>query len=61
MLVLGRRIGEKVIVGEDIVVQVLKYEKGTVSLGFEAPKEVRIDREEIREKINAEKAKKESA
>ncbi len=47
MLVLTRRIGEAIVIGEDIQVQVVAVRCGQVSLGFTAPTSVRIYREEI--------------
>jgi len=50
MLVLTRKIGERIMIGEDIVLTVIDCTSGRVRLGFEGPKEVQIDREEIRRK-----------
>lgn len=47
MLVLSRKVGEKVSVGEEIVVQVLEVRGGKVRLGIEAPPFVGVWREEI--------------
>jgi len=47
MLVLTRRIGQRIVIGEDIVVTVLEVSPTGVRLGFEAPKIVEIMREEI--------------
>jgi len=48
MLVLGRRAGETICIGNDVFVTVLSCEKGNVRIGIEAPKDVEVDREEIR-------------
>jgi len=48
-LVLTRRIGEVLCIGEDVKIKVLGVAGNKVRLGIEAPREVRIDREEIRE------------
>ena len=50
MLVLGRRAGETICIGDNIFVTVLscECEKGYVRIGIEAPKDVEVDREEIR-------------
>ena len=48
-LVLTRRIGEVLRIGEDVKIKVLGVAGNQVRLGIEAPREVRIDREEIRE------------
>lgn len=52
MLVLSRRIGEKIIIGDgEVEMVVISYEKGQVKLGFEADKKIKINREEIHIKI----------
>jgi carbon storage regulator len=47
MLVLTRKLGERVVIGDRIVVTVVKLEGGQVRLGIEAPREVAVFREEI--------------
>jgi carbon storage regulator len=47
MLVLTRKIGETIRIGEQVTVRVLGVRGGQVSLGFVAPSDVRIYREEI--------------
>lgn len=47
MLVLSRGPGEKIVIDKRISVTVLSTHGGVVRLGFEAPREVRIDREEV--------------
>lgn len=48
MLVLSRRTGEKILIGNDVVVTVIKVKDGnTVSIGIDAPRSVSVDREEI--------------
>ena len=55
MLVLARKIGERVIIGDGIIVTVVDVRSDmTVRLGFTAPAETRVDREEIREIRTAE-------
>lgn len=49
MLCLSRRIGEKILIGNDIEVVVVDISRGRVRLGIEAPHTVRIDRPEVRE------------
>lgn len=53
MLVLTRRVGETVNIGAGITVTVLDIRRETVRLGFRAPKEVVVDREEVTEKKRA--------
>jgi len=47
MLTLGRKQGEKIMIGDDIVITVLDFRDGHVRIGIDAPKEVAIHREEI--------------
>ena len=51
MLSLTRKEGEKVLIGEDIIVTVIAIGANRVRLGFEAPSSVKIHREELRTKI----------
>jgi carbon storage regulator len=52
VLVLTRRIGEKVNIGDGIQVMVLGISRDQVRIGINAPKSVPVHREEIYEKIN---------
>lgn len=56
MLVLTRKIGEKIVIGKNITVTVIGIGPNRVRLGIVAPEDVRIDRQEIHEKIAAEAA-----
>lgn len=47
MLLLSRKSGEVVLIGDDIVVKVIELKDNTVTLGFAAPKEVAVVRKEI--------------
>lgn len=47
MLVLSRKIGERVLIGQDIYVKVIEIRGDRVKLGFEAPDEVPVHREEL--------------
>lgn len=49
MLVIGRKPGEYVMIGEDIKIQVVKSKDGDLRLAIEAPKSVRVVRGEIYE------------
>ena len=51
MLVLTRKVGEQIRIGEDILVTVLDMKKGNVRLGIEAPRQVPIHRHEVYERI----------
>ena len=55
MLVITRRTGERLYIGDDIVITVLFNSSGQVKLGVEAPPGVRVDREEVRERREQEK------
>lgn len=50
MLVLSRKINEKIVIDGDIVVTVVRIEGGQVRLGIEAPNHVKVFREEILDK-----------
>ncbi len=47
MLVLTRRLGESLIIGDNITITVEKISKGQIKIGIEAPKDVVIAREEV--------------
>lgn len=54
MLVLKRKVGEVIRIGNDIEVHVLAVEGDVIKLGFEAPKQVQILRSEVYDAIRAE-------
>jgi carbon storage regulator len=51
VLTLTRSVGESIRIGEDIEVYVVEVRGGTVRLGFKAPREVAIHREEVYRQI----------
>jgi carbon storage regulator len=56
MLILTRRVGETVMIGEDVTVTVLGVKGNQVRIGVNAPREVAVHREEIFERIKREEA-----
>ena len=56
MLILTRRVGETVVIGDDVTVTVLGVKGNQVRLGVNAPREVAVHREEIYERIKRERS-----
>ncbi len=54
MLILTRRVGETLIIGDDVAVTVLGVKGNQVRIGVKAPKDVTVHREEIYERIRGE-------
>ena len=53
MLVLTRRIDERIMIGDDIVVTVLEVHGDQVRIGIDAPREIKVFREEVLERDRA--------
>jgi carbon storage regulator len=54
MLIITRRPGEKVMLGDDIVIEVIEVSGSSVRIGIDAPKSVRVYREELWRAVKAE-------
>ena len=53
MLVLTRRAGESVMIGDDVVITVLEARGDVIRLGIRAPRDVRVHREEVYRELQA--------
>jgi len=54
MLILSRKINEKIMIGEDIVLSIIEIRGDQVKIGVEAPKAVKVFRQEVYEAIRNE-------
>jgi carbon storage regulator len=57
MLVLSRKLGERIVIGENVTITVVAVHGDRVKLGFEAPGSIAIHREEIHHRIQAEETR----
>jgi len=55
MLVLKRNVNERIIIGDDIIIQVVWTDMHSCKLGIDAPKNITVHREEVYEQIQREK------
>ncbi len=56
MLILSRKVNEEILIGQDITVMVVELRGDKVRLGIEAPEEMEVDRKEVREAKERERA-----
>ncbi|XOD70145.1 MAG: carbon storage regulator CsrA [Sodalis sp. (in: enterobacteria)] len=56
MLILTRRVGETLMIGDEVTITVLDVKGNQVRIGVNAPKEVSVHREEIYQRIQPDKA-----
>ncbi len=56
MLILTRRVGETLVIGDEVLVTVLGVRGNQVRIGVNAPKDVAVHREEIYQRIQSEKS-----
>jgi carbon storage regulator len=61
VLILTRKVGESIMIGDSVEVKVLGLRAGQVKIGIEAPKDLKVHREEIYERIRAEEESKRQA
>lgn len=57
MLVLTRRVGESVVIHDDVYCTIVGYRDGEVRLAFDAPKSIPVHRDEIQRRIYRERQK----
>jgi carbon storage regulator len=61
VLILTRKVGESIMIGDSVEVKVLGLRAGQIKLGIEAPKDLKVHREEIFERIRAEQERERQA
>jgi len=57
MLVVGRKKGESILIGDDIEIKIVKIDDGSVKIAVDAPKKISILRKELYDKIKKENKK----
>ncbi len=60
-MILTRKVGESIMIGDSVEVKILGLRAGQVKIGIEAPKDLKVHREEIYERIRAEEQSKRQA
>ena len=61
MLILTRKVGESIMIGDSVEVKILGLQAGQIKIGIQAPKDLKVHREEIYERIRAEQENKRQA
>jgi carbon storage regulator len=56
MLVLARKLNESIIIGDNVLITIVEIRENLVRLGVEAPREIRVDRLEVRAQVDRELA-----
>jgi carbon storage regulator len=51
MLILSRRVGEKLIIGENVTITILGVKGNQIRIGIDAPRDIQVNREEIFQRI----------
>ena len=57
MLIVTRRVGERLIIGDELTVTILSIKGNQIRIGIDAPREVEVHRQEIYERILKERIK----
>ena len=60
MLILSRKTGESIHVGDSVIVTVLAVARGQVKIGIDAPRELTVHRDEVYRRIQDEKSREEA-
>ena len=55
MLILTRKVNEKIVIGDDVTITILAVKGNQIRIGIEAPKEIQVHREEIYQRILSER------
>ena len=55
MLILTRKVGESIMIGESVEVKILGLRAGQIKIGIDAPRDLEVHRQEIYERIRAER------
>jgi carbon storage regulator len=55
MLILTRRVGERLIIGEDVTITILSLKGNQIRIGIDAPREIKVHREEVFRRIQKER------